>query len=262
MCMQEIIKDIIPFAFASVLILLGFLLGFLALLNGESTEAGWTSTSTVFSTFNLAMSFDLSQFISAGSFTMFYATIFACIVVLVLMNMVIALMGDTVDQVQDSELGWKLYQRARKIVEQGSMMSESERSDPAKCQPWLHVLRATDHDANPPWSGHVNAVNQRIQSSEKRVMAHVSGIKADIQALQASIDAIAPQHGQTALVANDPQLTADTASLPNIGASLTISGKQSKLETEPEHIWIVAGLSAVASVEAMNVRAICRSKSF
>ena len=95
----EIVKDIKPLAIASLLILLGFMAGFFALLRDSDMKAFSGPVHSFLATFNIAMSFDLLQFIdvpnvSIAWFAMVYSVLFALVIVLVLLNMVIALVSD------------------------------------------------------------------------------------------------------------------------------------------------------------------------
>jgi hypothetical protein len=252
----EIAWENMAFLAAFFLIVFGFMLGFSALI--RDSESGYQSFyASLMTTFNLAMSFDLMV---TGDdtdwFTQLYSTVFALVVVVILLNMVIALMGDTVDRVQESETGWKLYQRARILVEQEILMAAfaSLTGSPTDCNPhgfatWLHCLSVKGYDSSSEWAGHVHAVNatikaqvdhvnKRIDSSQKQLNEQMQKIASQLAQVQKLLQRQPSQLGD-----NEKTSDADGApsgtTLKEIGVAAQARQSQSELGPQVWAIWRV-----------------------
>jgi WD40 repeat protein len=92
-----------------------------------------------------------------------YATF---IVNIVFLNALIAIMGDTYDNVQETRLERSRLQRGKLLIEIQSLMMEKELDNPELFPKWVHAIvkRSEDKDKN-AWAGRIHAVTKEVKAS-------------------------------------------------------------------------------------------------
>jgi hypothetical protein len=93
-----------------------------------------------------------------------YATF---IVNIVFLNALIAIMGDTYDNVQETRLERSRLQRGKLLIEIQSLMMEKELDNSKELFPkWVHAIvkRSEDKDKN-AWAGRIHAVTKEVKAS-------------------------------------------------------------------------------------------------
>ena len=100
-----------------------------------------------------------------------------------LLNALIAIMGDTYDRVCESQRERGLLNRAQYLVEQTRLMTKKQLDDVRYFPRWLHLLaRVEDDDGHPNpaakkaggWGGKVSAVKTEIEKAEVAIGSKVA----------------------------------------------------------------------------------------
>lgn len=97
---------------------------------------------------------------------------------LVLLNLLIAILGDSFDKVQDAHaIAWRLEQ-ARSIADEQVHMTEGDRASGDLFPSWLFVLKAEAVQSGADevimtteeeWQGPLRALKRRIETLDKRI---------------------------------------------------------------------------------------------
>jgi hypothetical protein len=96
-----------------------------------------------------------------------YATF---IVNIVFLNALIAIMGDTYDNVQKEGVELSRLQRGKLLIEIQSLMMEKELDNPELFPTWVHAIvkRSEDKDKN-DWAGRIHAVTKEVKALEVKL---------------------------------------------------------------------------------------------
>jgi len=109
---------------------------------------------------------------------------------IVLLNLLIAIMGDLYDEIQETATEQYLYSKAKVVLEIESQMRKTPLTHPQ----WLQVLRrrVDAEDAMSAWSGrvayvkdHMGRVKQVVETISKQLRETEQDAKADFTALAA-----------------------------------------------------------------------------
>ena len=167
-------------AFSAILsiIVVGFALGFFVLFeNGSGIVGGVCGDDGVFGQTDIGMSlvsgytlmlgdFDLEQYTATSSLTASIALFmtFMYLVNLVMLNLLIAIMGDIFDQIQETARSNYLYSKAKLILEHEETMSDAVKDNDEMFPTWLQVLKPASLDGadDDSWVGKLRAVKKSI----------------------------------------------------------------------------------------------------
>ncbi|EWM30632.1 wd-40 repeat protein [Nannochloropsis gaditana] len=101
---------------------------------------------------------------------------------IILLNLLIALMGDSYDKIQENAQAQGRYEQAVSVLEIEAMLPQRILQDPCFFPRWVQVLRpkpGTDggliQDAGDQWSGRLRQIYKKIEQSEKRLSQDIEG---------------------------------------------------------------------------------------
>ena len=101
----------------------------------------------------------------------------------VMLNALIAIMGDTYSRVSETRVEEGSQQRAELIVELADSMSEAQKLNPAYFPRWIHAIKRMDMDAGSEgWAGQVGALKKSIAAVEAKIDANKAAFDAKIDA--------------------------------------------------------------------------------
>ena len=206
-----IIKGIGYFMLILVDVVVGFALSFYVLYrSGTYDELGYsTPFMSIFSGYTLMLGdFDISEFTGSVSFLSigFLFTVFTLLINIVLLNLLIALMGDIFDRIQENAQAEFLYGRACIILEFESLLSESYKKENLDMFPkWLQVLVPAGSDekekggdlGTESWGGKMKAirrgqesVKEDVESVKKEMKEGQESVKTEVESLKAELASI------------------------------------------------------------------------
>ena len=96
------------------------------------------------------------------------AAFFLCGMVVVMLNMLIAIMGDSYEKVKESEVVEARRLRAQTIIDEEALMSDADLANPDYFPDFLQVLRATED----------KEVERRRARARRRATSHARGRNA------------------------------------------------------------------------------------
>jgi hypothetical protein len=159
-----IVTDIQPFLLLLLLAVLANV-SFLMVNQPTSHLFRFDGTLNPLMTGFLAMlgSFEVTDYQGPSKIMLF---VFLFIVVIVLLNLLIAIMGDSYEKVKENETVHALHERAKMIVEM-----EVQHPSWHTFYEFMHVVEAADEDSQqtPEWEGITGRVKQLIDSTNARV---------------------------------------------------------------------------------------------
>jgi len=165
------------FVFVLLVILTGFTFGFHVLYRNPALadDGSWGIYSPLTSYMLMLGAFDRREFDGSGlAITLFVS--FSYFVQLVLLNLLIALMGDLYDEVQETAHAQYIFSKAQLVLECEDRLSGAQRLSPQLFPQWLQVLeQKADLAPSAAWSGRVKAVKDDIS----KVADSVQAIKAE-----------------------------------------------------------------------------------
>merc|ERR1711871_90911 len=124
--------------------------------------------------------------IATMAFTLVGAFMF--IVVIVLLNMLIALMGDSYDNVTENIQIESIRARARVCAD---LLIDVDSKNNIFCE-WLHVCVAKDENTfsnRSTWEGKLKAMKREIGSVKKEMKKEMNGVKKDMEDMNKKLDA-------------------------------------------------------------------------
>ena len=116
------------------------------------------------------------------------------LVAIIMLNALIAIMGDTYDRVSETRLERGLQGRALLLIEIEEAMTQDDHKNQALFPRWLHVIkRAEDsEEGGAEWSGRLRA----IKDSVSKVAKTVNGVEAAVkEGLRQKLDGIGERIG-------------------------------------------------------------------
>jgi hypothetical protein len=167
--LEQIIIDMRPFC-----LVLGLALGTtsFALRLLKHDDEGYNDPFTAaFTSYSLMAMGDFEQ--DSYNDSALLATVFlyaTFIVNIVFLNALIAIMGDTYDNVQETRLERSLLRRGKLLIEIQSLMMEKELDNPELFPKWVHAIvrRSEDKDKN-AWAGRIHAVTKEVKALEVKL---------------------------------------------------------------------------------------------
>ena len=110
---------------------------------------------------------------------------------IVMLNALIAIMGDTYSRVSETRVAQGLQQRAELLVELAATMSKRQRADGALFPRWIHVVRRKEEDdVEDDWEGQIGAIKKTMRAVEAKVGATEAKMEAKMGAIEAQIGAV------------------------------------------------------------------------
>jgi len=108
---------------------------------------------------------------------------------IVMLNALIAIMGDTYDRVSDTRLARGLQLRARLLLDIEGGMKPSEKTNENFFPRWLHVIRLKEEDEGEAgWSGRLNEMAKKIEATKKTMSAKIDGVESKIDGVESKIE--------------------------------------------------------------------------
>ena len=110
---------------------------------------------------------------------------------IVMLNALIAIMGDTYSRVSETRVAQGLQQRAELLVELAATMSKRQRADGALFPRWIHVVQRKEvDDVEDDWEGQIGAIKKTMRAVEAKVGATEAKMEAKMGAIEAQIGAV------------------------------------------------------------------------
>ena len=142
--------------------------------------------------------FDLQEFAASLSPTLMRIlfVVFMLLVNIVLLNLLIAIMGDVFDRVQDSAKAQYLYSLAKIILEYDTLIPQTVRTaNPLKFPNYLQVLVPQKSDGagstGDEWAGRIRALQRRMESMSKQikddVKTEVNEVKTEVNEVKTEV---------------------------------------------------------------------------
>jgi len=193
-----IIRGTVAFTAILAVIVVGFALGFYVLFRQGSGDAfGQTSVGmAMLSGYTLMLGdFDVENYTETGNFLAAVAlfVVFMFLVNIVMLNLLIAIMGDIFDQVQESALAQFLYSKSSLILEFEATMSEEDKRNENYFPPWLQVLMPTASvgGADDSWAGKMRDLKREITKANENTKVQLEAAqKAAQKETQAQLEAM------------------------------------------------------------------------
>jgi hypothetical protein len=137
-------------------------------------------------TFQAAVgTFAMSDYTNSGATAVFYLFLF--LMVVVMLNLLIAIMGNSYDNIKESEVVEARKLRARTIIDEEALMLDSGEceNNPAYFPAYLEVLQVTE----PPEE------DRGVSGQISQLTAEVDDVKANISNVEAKVDGMAAEMG-------------------------------------------------------------------
>ena len=208
-----ILKGIVSFTIILGIIVIGFALGFFVLFNTQQHDVGGQATVGVSMLTGYAMMYgeigDMLE--SFGSSTSYYATaglfvMFMYLVNVVLLNLLIAIMGDIFDQIQEHSHAQFLYSKACLILEFEQVLPSdhwmNDTSNHSIFPVWLQVLQPIrgDRSDDDTWSGKMRAIKGAIAKANMVTEAACEGIGTNLKHNSSEISEVKEEVGELRMV--------------------------------------------------------------
>jgi hypothetical protein len=120
--------------------------------------------------------FDVEEYTATSSLTtsIVLFVVFMFGVNIVLLNLLIAIMGDIYEQINENATQQFLFLKTNIILEFESIMPQKDKSDEKKFPPYLQILKAKsdeddDDDDDDEWSGKLNAVKSEVRKNAEKL---------------------------------------------------------------------------------------------
>ena len=179
-----VLKGIMAFTMILVIVMVGFSLAFFVLFSGLDENFGNPFISVFTSYIWMFGEFDTDNF---GAATNYYAVVglfivFMYIVNIVLLNLLIAIMGDIYDSIQENARAQFLFSKASLILEFEEVMgNDYDESHSAEYPTWLQVLepiKAKGDSDSESWSGRVQTIKRAITRESKKTATLVDNVNS------------------------------------------------------------------------------------
>ncbi|GMI01212.1 hypothetical protein TrST_g7001 [Triparma strigata] len=167
-----IFSDMQVFVGIALTCLVGFSVGFYVLFEGSESFQNENIVASIFTSYTLMLSeFDFSgEYLGKSSdiiatCILFFTFTFG--INIVMLNLLIAIMGDTFDRIQENSQAEFMYARAQIVLEYEGNLSEEEKNNPDWFPTWLQVLvptlqeREGDHEN---WVGRVRELKNTMKN--------------------------------------------------------------------------------------------------
>jgi len=163
------------------------------LLRGD-TDAYGTSGASLFSSYALLMHADgvgEHDVYMDGMLSALLLILMTLLVDIVMLNALIAIMGDTYDRVSETRSEMGLLGQAQLLVEIEKSMSTTDRRNACFFPRWLHAIRVVEADgADEGWSGRLRAIKSKIDVVDETVKKKVDAVEHKVDAVEHKLDAL------------------------------------------------------------------------
>ena len=174
-----IIGGIRVFVIILLACMIGFAFAFYVLYRGKADYDGIQHRSpflSLFSSYALLLGdFDVNELEESSSFviTVFLFVGFTFFINIIMLNLLIAIMGDIFDRIQENAVAEFLFARANILLEIEATFGEKEKSKAEWYPRWLQVLVATtegnESDDRVDWAGRVRALKGAMNKINEQV---------------------------------------------------------------------------------------------
>lgn len=193
--LQRILIDVAPYFMVLGTILVGCALTFMnlqrrlrATLEEDVLEKYATAQSSFLYSFSMMMGgFDIKDFVESQESTLVFV-LFMIIVQLVMLNMLIAIMGDSVAQVYEDQKAAGLYSRAQLILtcQDCGHQSDIKNQHDKHVSKFFPVPVASE---TTKWSGVVNELKQQVKSLKNAQTDEMEAMQAKVESIELKLDA-------------------------------------------------------------------------
>ncbi|GMH63294.1 hypothetical protein TL16_g03675 [Triparma laevis f. inornata] len=167
-----IIKGIRVFLALLAICMVGFAAGFFILFEGEKDNR--QPLMHLFKSYTLMLGdFDIDDFTTSVSYvsiaTLFIA--FTVFINIIMLNLLIAIMGDIFDRIQENARAEFMFARARIILEFEETLSEEQKKNAEWFPEWLQVLVPTlqDNDLDNEWVGRLKSLKNTVTQAKQEM---------------------------------------------------------------------------------------------
>merc|ERR1711998_240158 len=125
--------------------------------------------------------------------TTFLKSVFMFFVQIVLLNLLIAIMGDIFDEVQARSSAEACYGRAKLVVQYESLFTESYKNAHPEFYPrYLFVLKRdeTDGSGDTAWAGRIKEIKQAIRKDLKGDLQRLEDVKSEMAVMKDMLSTI------------------------------------------------------------------------
>jgi len=113
------------------------------------------------------------------------------LVPVVMLNALIAIMGDTFDRVSETRKQRGLQLRAQLLLELDDTRDDQKQKDPKLYPRCLHVIRLKeDAETEESWAGRLSAMKDKIVESKKTVESKISTVESKISTVESKISTV------------------------------------------------------------------------
>jgi len=113
------------------------------------------------------------------------------LVPVVMLNALIAIMGDTFDRVSETRKQRGLQLRAQLLLELDDTRDDQKQKDPKLYPRCLHVIRLKeDAETEESWAGRLSAMKDKIVDVKKTVESKISTVESKISTVESKISTV------------------------------------------------------------------------
>mmetsp|Transcript_31895 Transcript_31895/g.74424 ORF Transcript_31895/g.74424 Transcript_31895/m.74424 type:complete len:1576 (-) Transcript_31895:213-4940(-) len=128
--------------------------------------------------------FDLGNFSPENTLNQglasFFLVMYLIVLGIVVLNALIALLGDSYQRVQDNQLETKMRLRAHLMIEYLNIMNTQKRAKLERQTMWLHVLEVVNDADVPEWAGQLNAFKMEVRLLETRTTTRITSMQRKV----------------------------------------------------------------------------------
>ena len=167
----KIVKGITTFVVILVIVIIAFAGSFYVLFEDRDLEGFTSFDKTMYNVhrfiYGETLSIEDMRLSKSLATTTFLKSVFMFFVQIVLLNLLIAIMGDIFDEVQARSSAEACYGRAKLVVQYESLFTEAyKKSHPEFYPRYLFVLKRDEADGtvDTAWAGRIKEIKQAIKS--------------------------------------------------------------------------------------------------
>ncbi|GMH58532.1 hypothetical protein TrST_g1037 [Triparma strigata] len=251
-----IIRGIGSFMLILVVCMIGFAFGFYILYEagpGEYASAGGSGSGegdvvdgpygmdtpwmAMFSGFLLLLGdFNVEEFNASVNFgtTLLLFVVFMFFINIVMLNLLIAIMGDIFDNIQENANSEFLFARAEIIIEIENMLSPKELENEEWFPIWLQVLVPTqsdeDNGSSDAWQGKMRALRKTMADVQAGLGSEISELKSKLQESDAKREIADAKRAKAEMKRDEAQTKRDDAEAKRDKAVKELNEKSDRIE--------------------------------
>mmetsp|Transcript_24623 Transcript_24623/g.46250 ORF Transcript_24623/g.46250 Transcript_24623/m.46250 type:complete len:402 (+) Transcript_24623:2-1207(+) len=263
-----IIRGITTFLMIMTVCMLGFSFSFYMLF--EQGTDHMNPVMAVFNSYTMMLgTFEVDDFSSSSSVssTSVLFISFTVFINIIMLNLLIAIMGDIFDRIQENARGEFIFARANIVMEFEGVLSKSQRENPNLFPTWLQVLVPTlkdDDINNDDWVGRIKSLKRNIAHVKTELSTKLDDMEkyreryekvqvANSRNTEASLERLKGDNDRLGKLIEQLIATADKTKEVKQARHSFIQG-QGKLEEQIEHIKVDDEVVEEVELEEVKVR--------